>query len=258
MSKKAILAVSFGTSYHETMEKTIGFIEKKISEKYREYDIFRAFTSSIIVKKLKGEGFDINGVKDELNRILNLGYEECYIQPTHMIAGIEYEKVLREAEEFKDKFKVLKIGKPLFQTTNDLKKLVKILGENVEFNDGEAVVLMGHGSEHCVNTVYAALDYMFKDFGYENFFVGTVEAYPDLETVLKFVKAKKYKKAVLMPLLMVAGDHALNDMAGDEDDSWVNIFNSNGVEARAVVKGIGEYAQVAEIYIEHIQEYLNI
>lgn len=258
MSKKAILAVSFGTSYHETMEKTIGFIEKKISEKYREYDIFRAFTSSIIVKKLKGEGFDINGVKDELNRILNLGYEECYIQPTHMIAGIEYEKILREAEEFKDKFKVLKIGKPLFQTTNDLKKLVKILGENVEFNDGEAVVLMGHGSEHCVNTVYAALDYMFKDFGYENFFVGTVEAYPDLETVLKFVKAKKYKKAVLMPLLMVAGDHALNDMAGDEDDSWVNIFNSNGVEARAVVKGIGEYAQVAEMYIEHIQEYLNI
>lgn len=258
MSKKAILAVSFGTSYHETMEKTIGFIEKKISEKYREYDIFRAFTSSIIVKKLKGEGFDINGVKDELNRILNLGYEECYIQPTHMIAGIEYEKVLREAEEFKDKFKVLKIGKPLFQTTDDLKKLVKILGENVEFNDGEAVVLMGHGSEHCVNTVYAALDYMFKDFGYENFFVGTVEAYPDLETVLKFVKAKKYKKAVLMPLLMVAGDHALNDMAGDEDDSWVNIFNSNGVEARAVVKGIGEYAQVAEMYIEHIQEYLNI
>ena len=258
MSKKAILAVSFGTSYHETMEKTIGFIEKKISEKYREYDIFRAFTSSIIVKKLKGEGFDINGVKDELNRILNLGYEECYIQPTHMIAGIEYEKVLREAEEFKDKFKVLKIGKPLFQTTNDLKNLVKILGENVEFNDGEAVVLMGHGSEHCVNTVYAALDYMFKDFGYENFFVGTVEAYPDLETVLKFVKAKKYKKAVLMPLLMVAGDHALNDMAGDEDDSWVNIFNSNGVEARAVVKGIGEYAQVAEMYIEHIQEYLNI
>ena len=258
MSKKAILAVSFGTSYHETMEKTIGFIEKKISEKYREYDIFRAFTSSIIVKKLKGEGFDINGVKDELNRILNLGYEECYIQPTHMIAGIEYEKVLKEAEEFKDKFKVLKIGKPLFQTTNDLKKLVKILGENVEFNDGEAVVLMGHGSEHCVNTVYAALDYMFKDFGYENFFVGTVEAYPDLETVLKFVKAKKYKKAVLMPLLMVAGDHALNDMAGDEDDSWVNIFNSNGVEARAVVKGIGEYAQVAEMYIEHIQEYLNI
>lgn len=258
MSKKAILAVSFGTSYHETMEKTIGFIEKKISEKYREYDIFRAFTSSIIVKKLKGEGFDINGVKDELNRILNLGYEECYIQPTHMIAGIEYEKVLREAEEFKDKFKVLKIGKPLFQTTDDLKNLVKILGENVEFNDGEAVVLMGHGSEHCVNTVYAALDYMFKDFGYENFFVGTVEAYPDLETVLKFVKAKKYKKAVLMPLLMVAGDHALNDMAGDEDDSWVNIFNSNGVEARAVVKGIGEYAQVAEMYIEHIQEYLNI
>lgn len=258
MSKKAILAVSFGTSYHETMEKTIGFIEKKISEKYREYDIFRAFTSSIIVKKLKGEGFDINGVKDELNRILNLGYEECYIQPTHMIAGIEYEKVLREAEEFKDKFKVLKIGKPLFQTTNDLKKLVKILGENIEFNDGEAVVLMGHGSEHCVNTVYAALDYMFKDFGYENFFVGTVEAYPDLETVLKFVKAKKYKKAVLMPLLMVAGDHALNDMAGDEDDSWVNIFNSNGVEARAVVKGIGEYVQVAEMYIEHIQEYLNI
>ena len=258
MSKKAILAVSFGTSYHETMEKTIGFIEKKISEKYIEYYILRAFTSSIIVKKLKGEGFDINGVKDELNRILNLGYEECYIQPTHMIAGIEYEKVLREAEEFKDKFKVLKIGKPLFQTTNDLKKLVKILGENIEFNDGEAVVLMGHGSEHCVNTVYAALDYMFKDFGYENFFVGTVEAYPDLETVLKFVKAKKYKKAVLMPLLMVAGDHALNDMAGDEDDSWVNIFNSNGVEARAVVKGIGEYAQVAEMYIEHIQEYLNI
>ena len=104
----------------------------------------------------------------------------------------------------------------------------------------------------------AGADYMFKDFGYENFFVGTVEAYPDLETVLKFVKAKKYKKAVLMPLLMVAGDHALNDMAGDEDDSWVNIFNSNGVEARAVVKGIGEYAQVAEMYIEHIQEYLNI
>ena len=97
MSKKAILAVSFGTSYHETMEKTIGFIEKKISEKYREYDIFRAFTSSIIVKKLKGEGFDINGVKDELNRILNLGYEECYIQPTHMIAGNRVRKSIKRS-----------------------------------------------------------------------------------------------------------------------------------------------------------------
>ena len=258
MSKKAILAVSFGTSYRQTMEKTISSIENKISKEFSDYDIYRAFTSGIIIKKLKSECFDMAGVSEEIHKLLSLGYDECYIQPTHIIAGMEYEKMLNEAKVYENKFNVFKIGKPLLYTTEHINKLIDILVNNIYYDKNEAVVLMGHGSEHFANTVYASLDYMFKEKGYNNFFVGTVEAYPNIETVLRLVKNSGFKKAVILPLLIVAGDHALNDMSSNEPDSWLSVFNNAGISARAVVKGLGEYNGIAEMYIEHIKSYMGL
>ena len=160
MSKKAILAVSFGTSYRQTMEKTISSIENKISNEFSNYDIYRAFTSGIIIKKLKREGFNVDGVSEAIEKLISLGYDECYIQPTHIIAGLEYEKIINEAKVYENKFKVFKIGKPLLYTTAHINNLIDILVNNIDYNKNEAVVLMGHGSEHFANTVYASLDYM--------------------------------------------------------------------------------------------------
>ena len=258
--KKGLLAVSFGTSVNETREKTIDAIERELAAACPDCQLYRAWTSRMIIRKLKQrDQVQIDTVKEAFARMLADGITEVMVQPTHVIKGIENEQMMEEIRSFSEHFEKISVGEPLLSSEEDFRKVIEaVMEEQEDLEEQEALVFMGHGTEHHVNPVYAALDYMFKDFGYENFFVGTVEAYPDLETVLNFVKAEGYKKAVLMPLLMVAGDHALNDMAGDEDDSWVNIFNSNGVEARAVVKGIGEYAQVAEIYIEHIKEYLNI
>ena len=159
MNKKAILAVSFGTSYRQTMEKTISSIENKISNEFSNYDIYRAFTSGIIIKKLKSEGFNVDGVSEAIEKLISLGYDECYIQPTHIIAGLEYEKIINEAKVYENKFKVFKIGKPLLYTTEHINNLIDILVNNIDYDKNEAVVLMGHGSEHFANTVYASLDY---------------------------------------------------------------------------------------------------
>lgn len=133
--------------------------------------------------------------------------------------------------------------------------MIRILAEEFDrLEHDAALVLMGHGSEHYANSAYAAMDYMFKEQGYSHIFVGTVEAYPDVNTVLKQLAKTACKKVLLTPLMVVAGDHATNDMAGDEEDSWKTVFSQAGYEVSILLKGLGEYPDIRRLYVEHIKE----
>jgi len=258
MKTKAILVVSFGTTYKQSVEKTIAVVENKIEERYQDYVVKRAFTSSMIIKTMASRGEAVSSVTQALGMLLTQGVTEVYIQPTHIIAGDEYEKLIKFAMNFRDRFEVLKIGKPFLYTMEDMLLVADIVAKNIKTAKDEALVLMGHGTEHPVNMAYAAMDYIFKERGFKNIFMGTVEAYPALENVAKMVKNCGYKKVVLSPFMLVAGDHATNDMAGEDEDSWKTYFESMGMETRVMMKGLGEYQDIQEMYIEHIKRYLQI
>ncbi|MGE4214408.1 MAG: sirohydrochlorin cobaltochelatase [Anaerotignaceae bacterium] len=258
MKNKGILVVSFGTTHKKSIEKTIAAVESKIEECYPDYVVKRAFTSSMIIKTMASRGEAVSSVTQALGMLLAQGVTEVYIQPTHIIAGDEYEKLIKFAMNFRDRFEVLKIGKPLLCTMDDMFLVADIVSKNIEAQEDEALVFMGHGTEHPVNTVYAAMDYIFKERGCKNIFMGTVEAYPSLENVAKMVKNSGYKKVALSPFMLVAGDHATNDMASDDEESWKTYFESMGMETRVIMKGLGEYLDIQEMYLEHIKRYLHI
>lgn len=251
---KAILVVSFGTTYVETRKKNIEHIEKAIGKAFPEYDVFRAFTSEIVMRRIrKNEGIEIFNVKDQLSNLLEKGYREILIQTLHIIPGLEYEKILKAVDMYKDKFEVIKVGKPLLYTYEDYVKVCEILKEEIgsELAEDEALIFMGHGSDYPIFTAYPTLDYMLEG---SPIFVGAVESYPYLEDILPKVKAAGYKKAYLHALMLVAGDHAQNDMASDEEDSWKTILEKEGFSTRVCLKGLGEYTGIVDMFIEHLQE----
>lgn len=258
--KRAILVVSFGTSYHDTREKTIDKIEEDIQKAYPDYKIYRAFTSKMIIDILrKRDNIHIDTVDEAIRRMIIDGVTDLIIQPTHIINGIENDFMLEDLRRYKDKFATLKVGSPLLTSTADFKELVAILEDNFKnVNKDEALIFMGHGSSHHANAVYPALDYAFKDHGFKNFFVGTVEGYPEIDSVIKFLKEFKPKKVHLTPLMVVAGDHALNDMASDEEDSWKTLLENEGYEVDCIVKGLGEYPEVRDMFIKHINDAVNV
>ncbi len=257
--KKALLVVSFGTSHAITREKTIGAIEESIARAYPEYEVRRAFTSGMILKVLeKRDGIVIDNVAEAMNRLVSDGYHEVLVQPTHVIPGDEYDSMVDDVMMFEDQFEKITIGTPLLYNTDDYRRVIHaVMDQFPELSEREALVLMGHGTEHPINPAYAALDYQFKDMGYHNVFVGTVEAYPDVDTVLKRIEGYHPDKIVLLPLMVVAGDHAVNDMAGEEEDSWKTIFEKAGYEVDCILKGLGEFQAIRDIYLEHISEAMK-
>lgn len=259
-NSKAILVVSFGTSYKETREKTIDKIEEDIQNAYKDYKVYRAFTSKMIIKKLKTrDNIYIDTVEEAVERMINDGVKELIMQPTHIINGLENDIMIEDLRKYKDKFQSIKIGSPLLTDINDYGKLVEILENKfAHVPEDEALVFMGHGSSHHANAVYPALDYTFKDHGFINFFVGTVEGYPEIESVIKFVKEFKPKKVHLTPLMIVAGNHAIKDMASDEEDSWKTLFENEGYEVNCLIKGLGEYQEIRDMFVEHVKKAVNI
>lgn len=254
LKKRAILVVSFGTSHRETSKKTIEAIEEQISETYPDWQVHRAFTSGMIINKLKKrDGISIDNVPEAMERLAQDGFQEVFVQPTHIINGDEYDKLVAQALSHENQFQKVRIGKPLLSSSEDYEAVCRGIIE-VEGQTKEALVLMGHGTGHFADAAYAALDYRFKALGYEHVFVGTVEGYPDLETVKAMVERYKPEKVCLLPLMVVAGDHAVNDMAGEEADSWKSVFEAAGYEVRCILKGLGEFASIRQIYLEHIAD----
>ncbi len=252
--RPVILVVSFGTSYNDSREKTIGAIEKAIEKANPDYEVRRAFTSQIIIDKLKErDKLEIDNVEQAFDRLVNDGVKKVVVQPTHLMNGFEYDDVAKSAEQYKDKFDMLVMGKPLLSSDADLKKIAELLPNiTKDYNkDGTAVVFMGHGTEHQANGVYASLQ---KQLSVNNYFIGTVEATPTLDDVVKATKDGGFKKVVLEPLMVVAGDHANNDMAGDEDDSWKSVFEKEGFEVECVLRGLGEFEEIQQMYVDHVSE----
>ena len=254
---KGILVVSFGTSHIDTMEKTITVIEQAIARQFQEWSVYRAFTSRMIVRKLKRtENMEIDTVEEALKRMAADGISEVIVQPTHIINGIENDRMMEDLMEHMSLFNRIRVGKPLLSSVDDYKKAIHGVMSEVGLETGEMLVLMGHGTDHHANSAYPTLEYTFHALGYNQVLVGTVESFPELKNVMAKLEIAEKKKVALMPFMLVAGDHAKNDMAGEED-SWKSELEDAGYEVRVIMKGLGEFEGIRKIFLEHIEEAME-
>lgn len=254
--QKAILMVSFGTSHSDALEKNIVPIERQMEEAFPEYRVYRAFTSGMIKKILqKRENSFVFNVKEAMEQMLSDGVEQVIVQPTHIINGIENDRMLSDLMEYTDRFEKIRVGSPLLTSVEDYKKAIHAVMAEVRLEEDEALVLMGHGTDHHANSAYPTLEYTFHALGYNQVLVGTVEGFPDLRNVMTKLAVGGQKKVTLLPFMVVAGDHAKNDMAGEED-SWKEKLLVEGYEVKAVIKGLGEMKGIRNIYQEHIEALL--
>ncbi len=255
MSKKALVVVSFGTSFDEAVPAIIN-IEETCKKAFPDYDFYRAYTSGMIIRKLKRtKNLIIDSPEEVMEKLAVEGYEEVLCQPTHIINGSEYEKMIRMLEPYKAQIPVIRVGRPLLTEEDDYKKTCQIMMKELHapLKEDEAFVLMGHGSEHHSNSAYCQFENMLRDLGYENTYVGTVEGFPGLDYVIRRLKLREIKKVYLMPLMVVAGDHARNDLAGEDEDSWDSMLKAEGFTTEIMLKGMGEIDAVAELFVEHLR-----
>ena len=256
IGEKELLVVSFGTSYNDNRRLTIGAIENALEEAFPDFSVRRAFTSQIIIDHVfQRDGEGIDNVTQALDRAVENGVKTLVVQPTHLMSGYEYNDLADELAEYADAFESIAMGVPLLDTDDDFLTVADALAKATEaYNDGEtAICLMGHGTEAESNEVYAKMQTVMDKAGHENIFIGTVESTPSVEDVLAMVQAGNYKKVVLRPMMIVAGDHANNDMAGDEPDSWKSIFEAAGYEVTCVVEGLGSLGEIQSLIVQHAQ-----
>lgn len=261
IGEKELLVVSFGTSYNDNRRLTIGAIEQAMDDKFgQEYSVRRGFTSQIIIDHVKKrDNVSIDNVKEALDRAANNGVKTLIVQPTHLMNGFEYTDLENELSDYADAFEKIVLGKPVLTSDQDYQDMMKAITEETsKYDDGEtAICFMGHGTEADSNEVYGKMQTLLTENGFGDYYVGTVEASPTLEDVIAKVKEGDYKRVVLRPLMIVAGDHANNDMAGDEEDSWKSRFEKEGYTVVCEVKGLGEVAGVQEILVRHAQDAID-
>ena len=256
--KKAILLVSFGTSYLESKAKTIDRIFTDVTEHFPDHDIYEAWTSKMILNILrKRDNLSSPSVEEAMETIVADGVQKLTVQPTHLINGLENDIMIHTILERAMDFIEVTFCDPLLTTTEDHRKVLNcLMAEYQSLSHEEALVLMGHGTAHHANSVYAALDYMLKDLDYPNIFLGTVEAYPSFQTLLRQIQKTSVKRIHLLPFMLTAGDHANKDMAGNQKDSWKSQFEAAGYPVICHIKGLGEYEGIRNIYLEHLQKGL--
>ena len=254
IGENELLVVSFGTSFNDNRRFTVGAIENAMEKAFPDYSVRRGFTSQIIIDHVKSrDNVTIDNVGEALGRAADNGVKNLVIQPTHLMNGLEYNDLVNEVAEYSDAFEKVAVGEPLLTSDDDFKAVMKAITEaTAEYDDGEtAICFMGHGTEAESNQVYAKMQDMLKEAGHENYYIGTVEAAPTVEDVLAEVKKGSYKRVVLEPLMIVAGDHANNDMAGDDEGSWKNVFEGAGYEVTCLLRGLGEMEPIQHLFVEH-------
>ena len=215
-----LLVLSFGTSFNDSRRLTIGAIENDLETAFPDYSVRRGFTANIVIDHVnRRDGEKIDDIGESLDRAAANGVKNLVVQPTHLMNGLEYDELCGKIADYSDAFEKVVIGDPLLTTDEDFQTVADaIVDWTKDYDDGEtAIVFMGHGTEAESNAVYQKMQDLLTSGGHTNYFVGTVEAAPSLDDVIAAVKAGEYKKVVLEPLMVVAGDHANNDMAGDED-----------------------------------------
>ena len=256
IGENELLVVSFGTSYNDNRRLTIGAIEAAMEKAFPEYSVRRGFTSQIIIDHVKDrDGEVIDNVGEALDRAVANGVKNLVIQPTHLMNGLEYNDLVNEVAQYSDAFESVAIGLPLLTSDEDFQIVADaIVKATASYDDGKtAICFMGHGTEAESNAVYAKMQQVLTEGGHANYFVGTVEATPSLEDVLALVQAGSYERVVLQPLMIVAGDHANNDMAGDEEGSWKTTFEAAGYQVECLVNGLGELEEIQNLLVAHAQ-----
>lgn len=254
IGEKELLVVSFGTSYNDSRRLTIGAIEKAMQEAFPDWSVRRAFTSQIIIDHVKDrDGEYIDNVTEALERAVNNGVKTLVVQPTHLMNGYEYTDLVNELAEYSDAFDAVAVGEPVLTNEADFEAVKSAIVDAMQdYDDGEtAICFMGHGTEAESNEVYDKMQEALAADGMKNYFIGTVEAEPTVTDVLEMVEAGSYKRVILRPLMIVAGDHANNDMAGDEEESWKSIFEKAGYEVECVLEGLGQLEAIRSILVDH-------
>lgn len=282
IGENELLVVSFGTSFNNSRVEDIGGIEKALIEAYPDWSVRRAFTAQIIINHVQArDGEKIDNVEQALDRAVANGVKNLVVQPTHLMHGAEYDELVDALDSYKDKFETVTVAEPLLGevgadaiVVNDDKANVAeaITAEAVKTagfdsldaakEDGTAFVFMGHGTSHSAKISYSQMATQMSDLGYDNVFIGTVEGEPEetaCEAVIEAVKEAGYTKVVLRPLMVVAGDHANNDMAGDDEDSWKSMFNASGAfeSVDCQIAGLGEIDAIQQIYVAHTKAALE-
>ena len=282
IGENELLVVSFGTSFNDSRAEDIGGIEKALEAAYPDWSVRRAFTAQIIINHVQArDGEKIDNVDQALQRAVDNGVKNLVVQPTHLMHGAEYDEMTEAIDEYKDKFESVAIAEPMLgevgddaTVINDDKKAVAqaITDEACKeagFDDmqaaadaGTAFVFMGHGTSHTANITYDQMQTQMEQLGYDNVFIGTVEGEPEdtsCEAVIEKLKEAGYKKVILRPLMVVAGDHANNDMAGDDDDSWKSQFEASGAfdSIDTQIAGLGEIQAIQQLYVAHTQAAID-
>ncbi|MBP5495046.1 MAG: sirohydrochlorin cobaltochelatase [Lachnospiraceae bacterium] len=282
IGENEILVVSFGTSFNDSRAKDIKGIEDALAEAYPDWSVRRAFTAQIIINHVQArEGEKIDNVEQALERAVANGVKNLVVQPTHLMHGAEYDELIEALDAYTDKFDSVKIAEPLLgevgsdaTVINADKKAVAIAvaeaaAKEAGFDSikdmqeaGIALVLMGHGTSHAAKISYSQMQTQMNELGYENVFIGTVEGEPEetaCENVIDAVAEAGYKTVVLRPLMVVAGDHANNDMAGEDEDSWLSMFEASGKfdEIDTQISGLGRIEEIQKLYVEHTKNVLK-
>ena len=282
IGENEILVVSFGTSFNDSRAEDIGGVEKALQAAYPDWSVRRAFTAQIIINHVQARDDEkIDNMDQALERAVDNGVKNLVVQPTHLMHGAEYDELSETVEKYKDKFESVKIAEPLLgevgadeTAINEDKAAVAeaITAEAVKTagfdsldaakEEGTAFVFMGHGTSHTAKISYSQMQAQMEQLGYENVFIGTVEGEPEdtaCEAVIEKLKDAGYKKVILRPLMVVAGDHANNDMAGDDDDSWKSQFEASGVfdSIDTQIAGLGEIDAIQQLYVAHTQAAID-
>ena len=253
---KALLVVSFGTTYPETRERTIGAIEAALDLAFPDRASYRAWTSGFIRRKIRAAaGEVIDSVPEALERMSSDGITDVLVQPTHLLVGEEFDKLRGELMNARALFSSVSVGRPLLAREADIYALAERLPALCpQVGAQDMAIWMGHGSGSLRMPVYEILNDRLRENGNDNHAVGTVEFSPGFDDALERVKQRCPRRAVLLPLMVVAGDHAVNDMAGDGPDSWKSRLISAGIGVECVFRGLGEYEAVRALYIDHARE----
>jgi cobalamin biosynthesis Co2+ chelatase CbiK len=282
IGENELLVVSFGTSFNDSRAKDIKGIEDALAEAYPDWSVRRAFTAQIIINHVQArDGEKIDNVDQALQRAIDNGVKNLVIQPTHLMHGAEYDELVDTLANYEDKFESVEIAEPLLGEVGAdatkvnadkkavaeavVKSAVAIAGyDSLEAadEDGCAFVFMGHGTAHVAKVTYSQMQTQMNDLGYKNVFIGTVEGEPEetaCDAVIDAVAEAGYKKVILRPLMVVAGDHANNDMAGEDDDSWISMFNASGKfdSVDAQIEGLGRIEEVQKLYIDHTKNVIK-
>lgn len=254
--KNGLLVVSFGTTSAESRRLNIGAVEKAIQKAAgNDWSVRRCFASQMVINIIeKREGLVIDSIRTALERAASEGIKNLVVQPTHLMKGLEYDKLCGLLEEQSAQFEKIEVGDPLLTSDEDFSRVADaVIGASSEYEDGKtAIVLMGHGTGADANGIYKKMQHVLRGKGKADYYVGTVEAEPSRDDVLAAVKDGQYKRVVLRPLMLVAGNHAVNDMASAEDpDSWYSRFSSEGYEAVCIIEGLGQLPEVRAVYADH-------